>query len=181
MRKLIVSTYLTLDGRVDDLQEWALRPDTEDAVRYHTDLVAHSDGLLLGRRTYEIFAGLWPALAGKVAYADTFNRMAKHVVSTTLGQLDWENSHLVDGGVAEGVAALKGRPGQDLVVYGGLDLVHGLMEHDLVDEYRLLVHPVLLGKGRVLLGDGAGRVDLDLVDTTRLDGGVTVLTYHPAR
>jgi dihydrofolate reductase len=179
MRKLIVSTYLTLDGRVDDVQEWALRPDTEDAVKYHTDLMAHSDGLLLGRATYEIFAGLWPAMAATIPYADTFNRMAKHVASTTLEHLDWENSHLITGDVVAGVAALKRQPGQDLVMYGCYDLMHSLMGHDLIDEYRLLVHPVLLGKGRVLLRDGAGRVDLELVETTGLSAGVTVLRYRP--
>ena len=87
MRKVIVSTYMTLDGRVDDVRDWALPYDDDDAVAYHADLLQHSDGLLLGRRTYELFAAMWPSRAGRLAYADKINSMAKHVASTTLADL----------------------------------------------------------------------------------------------
>jgi dihydrofolate reductase len=107
--------------------------------------------------------------------------MPKYVASTTLRDLEWENSHLIEGDVAEGVAKLKRQAGQDLVVYGGQDFMHSLLEHDLVDEYRILVAPVLLGKGRCLLKDGARRVNLELVDTTVIPPGVAILTYQPAR
>jgi hypothetical protein len=107
--------------------------------------------------------------------------MAKYVASNTLSDLAWENSHLIDGDVAEGIAKLKQQPGQDLVMYGCHDLMHNLLEHDLIDEYRILVHPVLLGKGRNFLEDGAERVDLVLVDTTVIPPGVTILTYPPMR
>ena len=181
MRKVIVSTYVTLDGRVDEIRDWAL-PYNDDAVAaYHTDLLADSDGLLLGRKTYEIFAGLWPSLAGQLPYVDKLNSMAKYIASTTLNELTWENTQLIKGDAARGVAELKEQPGQNLVIYGCLDLMHRLEEHDLIDEYRLLVHPVLLGSGRSLLEDGAKRVNLDLVDTTVLSSGVAVLTCQPAR
>ena len=181
MRKVIVSTYVTLDARVDEIRDWAVPYDDDGAAKYHTDLLTSSDGLLLGRKTYEIFAALWPSLSGEFPYVDKLNSMAKYVASTTLKDLEWENSHLIEGDVAEGVAKLKQQPGQDLVMYGCHDLMHSLLEHDLIDEYRLLVHPVVLGKGRSFFKDGAERVNLDLVDTTALPGGVTILTYQPVR
>jgi dihydrofolate reductase len=181
MRKVIVSTYVTLDGRVDELQDWTI-PYNDDAVAvYHTELLKNSDGLLLGRRTYEAFAAIWPPRAGELPYIDKINSMPKYVASTTLTDLKWENSHLIEGDVAEGVAGLKRQPGQDLVIYGCPDLMHELLEHDLIDEYRLLVHPVLLGKGRTFLRDGAKQVNLQLVDTTVLPSGVAVLTCRPVR
>jgi dihydrofolate reductase len=181
MRKVIVSTYMTLDGRVDEIRDWALPYDDDAVVKHHTDLLTGSDGLLLGRKTYEIFAGLWPSLSGKFPYVDKLNSMAKYVASTTLKDLEWENSHLIEGDVAEGVAELKRQPGQDLVIYGCHDLMHSLLEHDLIDEYRLLVHPVLLGKGRSFFKDGAERVNLELVETTMIPSGVAILTYRPVR
>ena len=107
MRKLIVSTYATLDGRVDEIQDWALPYDDASAARYHDDLLANSDGLLLGRKTYEVFATIWPPRSGKLPYVDKINSMPKYVASTTLRDLPWENSRLIEGDVAEGVATLK--------------------------------------------------------------------------
>jgi dihydrofolate reductase len=181
VRKIIVSTYMTLDGRVDEIRDWAVPYDDDAAAKYHTGLLKNSDGLLLGRKTYEIFASLWPSLSGQFPYIDKLNSMAKYVASTTLRDLEWENSALIEGDVAEGVAELKQQPGQDLVMYGCHDLMHSLLEHDLIDEYRLLVHPVVLGKGRSFFKDGAVRVNLDLVDTSVIPGGVAILTYEPVR
>jgi dihydrofolate reductase len=106
------------------------------------------------------------------------NHMAKYVASTTVEELEWENSHLIEGDVAEGVAKLKQQPGQDLIMYGCHDLMHSLLEHDLIDEYRLLVHPVVLGKGRSFFKDGVKRIALELVDTTGVPPGVAILTYR---
>jgi dihydrofolate reductase len=172
---------MTLDGRVDETRDWALPYNDDGVAKYHTDLLANSDGLLLGRKTYEIFAAIWPPLSGKVPYVDKLNSMAKYVATTTLKDLKWANSHLIDGEVAAGVAKLKQQPGQDLVMYGCHDLMHSLLEHDLIDEYRILVHPVLLAKGRSFLKEGAERVNLDLVDTTVFPSGVAILTYQPVR
>src|SRR6478609_7504812 len=113
MRKVIVSTYVTLDARVDEIRDWAIPFDDDAAVKYHADLLMNSDGLLLGRKTYEIFAATWPSLAGKVPYIDKLNSMAKYVASTTLEDLEWENSQLIEGDAADGVAKLKQAPGQD--------------------------------------------------------------------
>lgn len=181
MRDLIVSTYATLDGRVDDLREWVLPHDHPGIAEYHVDLLADSDGLLLGRRTYQAFAAIWPPRAGHHPYADRINAMTKHVASRTLTDLTWRNSRLIDGEVAAGVAELKRQPGRNLVVYGGRELADTLLAHDLVDEYRVLLHPVLFGRGRGLVADGARRTDLALVDTRVIEPGVVVLSYRPAR
>jgi dihydrofolate reductase len=181
MRKVIASTYVTLDGKADGLQEWSAPHDSDAVAKYHSDLLANSDGLLLGRKTYEIFAAIWPPRSGKLGYGDKINSMAKYVASTTLRDLEWENSYLIEGDVAKGVAKLKERPGQDLVVYGGRALTQSLQEHDLIDEYRFLLHPVLLGRGMSFFEDSVQRVDLNLVDTTVIPPGVAVLTYQPVR
>lgn len=177
MRRLIVSTYATLDGRVDDLQDWTIGYNSEESAGYHDALLKDCDGLVLGRRTYEAFAYIWPARAGELPYIDKINAMPKYVASSTLTDLAWENSHLIEGGAAAGVAALKARDGQDLVMYGCRDLMVALT--GLIDEYRILVHPVLFGRGRPFLPDGAARTDLELVDSTTMASGVVVLTYRP--
>ena len=179
MRKLIASNNVTLDGRVDEVRDWALPFDHEEFITYHTDLVSHSDGLLLGRKTYEFFVAVWPSRSGELA--DRFNGMAKYVASTTLEDLQWENSHLIEGNVPEAVAKLKQQAGQDLIIYGSDDLMHSLLEHDLIDEYQLLVYPVVLGKGRSLFRDGVERMALELVDSTVVPPGVAILTYRSQR
>jgi dihydrofolate reductase len=179
MRKLIVSNNVTLDGRVDEVRDWALPGDNDEFVKHQTDLLSHSDGLLLGRGTYEFFAAVWPSRSGE--FPDRMNSIAKYVASTTLKDLEWENSHLIEGDVPDAVAKLKQQPGQDLVMYGGHDLMHTLLEHDLIDEYRLWVYPVVLGKGRSFFKAGVERMDLDLVDTTVIPPGVAILTYQSER
>jgi dihydrofolate reductase len=179
MRKVIVSNNVTLDGRVDEVRDWALPGNDDEFVRHHTDLLSHSDGVVLGRRSYEFFAAVWPSRSGE--FPDRMNGIAKYVASTTLEDPEWENSHLIDGDVVEAVAKLKQEPGQDLVVYGSHDLVQTLSTHDLIDEYQLWVHPVVLGKGRSFFEDGVERMDLELVDTTVIPPGVAILTYRPER
>jgi dihydrofolate reductase len=178
MRKVIVSTYVTLDGRVDEIQDWAVPYDDDEAAKYHTDLLMNSDGLLLGRKTYEIFGANSRARSGESPYIDRINSMAKYIASTTLKDLEWENSHLIEGDVPEGVAKLKEEPGQNLIMYGCRDLMHSLLEHDLIDEYRIWVHPVVLGKGMSFFKDGVERMALDLVDTTVLSSGVAILEFQ---
>jgi dihydrofolate reductase len=179
MRKLIVSNSVTLDGRVDEVRDWALPGDDDEFVKHQTDLLSHSDGLLLGRGTYEFFAAVWPSRSGE--FPDRMNSIAKYVASTTLKDLEWENSHLIDGDVPQTVAELKQQPGKDLIVYGSHDLTQSLLEHDLIDEYQLWIYPVVLGKGRSFFEEGVERAALDLVDTTVLSAGVAILTYQPER
>jgi dihydrofolate reductase len=176
MRKLIVSNSVTLDGRVDEVRDWALPGDDDEFVKHQTDLLSHADGLLLGRGTYEFFAAVWPSRSGE--FPDRMNSIPKYVASTTLKDPQWENSHLIEGDVPKAVAELKQQPGQDLVVYGSHDLTQSLLEHDLVDEYQLWVYPVVLGRGRSFFEDGVGRMDLELVDTTVIPPGVAILRYQ---
>ena len=179
MTRVIASVYATLDGRVDDMRQWTMAYDSAAAVEYHSALLRDCGGLLLGRRTYEIFAQLWPAKAGELAYIDRLNALPKHVASTTLGTLGWENSRLIAGSAVPGVAALRAGTGPDLVLYGGPALVRTLLAHGLVDELRMLVHPVLLGGGRGLLGEDGPLTRLTLVDSAVIASGVAVLTYRP--
>jgi dihydrofolate reductase len=179
MRKVIVSNSVTLDGRVDEVRDWALPGDDDEFVKHQTELLSHSDGLLLGRKSYEFFAAVWPSRSGE--FPDRMNSIAKYVASTTLKDLEWENSHLIGGDVLEAVAKLKQQPGQDLIVYGSHNLTLSLLEHDLIDQYQLWVYPVVLGKGRTFFEDGVKGMNLDLVDTTVIPPGVAILTYQSQR
>jgi dihydrofolate reductase len=179
MRKVIVSNSVTLDGRVDEVRDWALPGDDDEFVKHQTELLSHSDGLLLGRKSYEFFAAVWPSRSGE--FPDRMNSIAKYVASTTLKDLEWENSHLIEGDVLEAVAKLKQQPGQDLIVYGSHNLTLSLLEHDLIDQYQLWVYPVVLGKGRTFFEDGVKGMNLDLVDTTVIPPGVAILTYQSQR
>jgi dihydrofolate reductase len=109
------------------------------------------------------------------------NGIAKYVASTTLEDLEWQNTQLIEGDVPEAVAKLKEQPGKGLIVYGSGDLTNTLMAHDLIDEYRLWVHPVVLGRGRRFFEDGADRLDLELVDSSAIWSEVAILTYRPKR
>jgi dihydrofolate reductase len=178
MRKLIVSNNVTLDGRVDEPRDWALPGNDEEFVKHQTELLSHSDGLVLGRKSYEFFAAVWPSRSG--AFPDRMNTVAKYVASTTLKDPEWDNTQLIEGDVPEAVAVLKEQSGQDLVVYGSHELTQILVEHDLVDEYQLWIYPVVLGKGRSFFEDDV-ELALELVDTTVISPGVAILTYRSKR
>ena len=192
--RVIVSEFLTLDGVMqapggaDEDRSGGFEhggwqgPYFDDAAGSAIfEGMAASDGFLLGRKTYEIFAGFWPSAPADDPLADTINSLAKYVVSTTLEEpLEWNNSHLIKGDVAEEIVKLKAQPGKDLQVIGSGDLVQTLMQHDLVDEYRLMVHPVVLGSGRRLFRDGSATTPLRLVDTKTTSTGVLILTYQPS-
>ncbi len=179
MRNLIVSNNVTLDGRVDDVLDWSIPGDDVDFVKRNIDLLSESDGLILGRKSYEFFAAVWPSRSGE--FPDLMNGIAKYVASTTLEDPEWQNTELIEGDVPEAVAKLKEQPGKGLIVYGSGDLTNTLMRHDLIDEYRLWVHPVVLGRGSSFFEDGAERLDLELVDSTAIPSGVAILTYRPQR
>ena len=138
-----------------------------------------SDALLLGRVTYEGFAAAWPSREGE--FADKFNTMPKYVVSSTLGEPSWKNSTVIKDDVAGEVAKLKAQEGGDILVNGSGQLVKALMEHNLVDEYRLMVFPVVLGSGKRLFADGVGKTQLRLAEVTPVGpDGVVILIYRPA-
>lgn len=191
MRTLIVSEFMSVDGVMEapggepgyQHSGWVLSfPQDPEQGKYKLDEVMAADILLLGRVTYQGFAAAWPGRGGDGGFADKMNSMPKYVASTTLNELEWENSTLLTGDVAEAVAALKEEDGGPILVGGSRTLVHTLYEHDLVDEYRLMVFPVVLGSGRRLFpDDAAAKAMLTLVDIKTFGNGVAVHTYHPAR
>jgi dihydrofolate reductase len=188
VRKLVVSEFVSLDGVMEDpggaegfdRGGWALQFDRGDeGDKFKFDELAASDALLLGRVTYEGFAA-WPQMAEQTGeYGARMNGNPKYVVSTTLENAEWNNSTIIKGNVVEEVSGLKRQPGKDILVFGSGDLVTALMEHDLIDEYRLMVFPVVLGSGQRLFGDGSDKKVLRLVETKTFGPGV-VLTYQPA-
>ena len=160
-------------------EDWAFPFADEEFNQWALDELLASDALLLGRITYEGFAGFWPSAEDEIGLADRMNAMPKFVVSTTLkGPLAW-NATLMEGGLVETVSELKRRPGGNVLVLAGADLVRDLTRHDLVDEYRLRLIPVVAGGGKRLLGDVSEQKSLKLVGTETFVSGVVVLTYRP--
>jgi dihydrofolate reductase len=160
---------------------WQVPYFAEDAARLAADWIAAAGAFLLGRRTYELFAEYWSQVTDpKDPIATRLNGLPKHVVSTTLDRVEWNNSMLLHGDVFEEVAELKRQPGNELQVHGSGTLIRTLMEHDLVDEYRLVIHPVVLGNGKRLFADGTTPTALTLIDTKTTSRGVVVHIYQPA-
>ena len=179
MRKVVVSEFVSLDGVMEE-PDWSLRLTGEEQQKYKLDELSAVDALLLGRTTYEEFAASWPHESEPYGgYTDMMNSLPKHVVSTTLqGPLEW-NASPIEGDVAEKVARLKQEPGKDILVYGSGDLVQTLMKKDLVDEYRLMVFPIVVGSGKRLFENGPDTTVLELVDSKTFATGVVYLTYQP--
>jgi dihydrofolate reductase len=185
MRRLIVSTLVSLDGVIEDPGGfgehpnggWALSGFTEEAQRSAIEQLAASDFFLCGRITYERLYKAWSRNEGE--YAGAMNAIPKLVASSTLrGPLDW-NATLLDGDVVRKLAELKAQPGRDIVMYGSVTLAGALLRHGLVDEYRVAVYPVLLGQGKRLFPEGLAATRLQLVSATTLSSGVLSLAYLP--
>lgn len=182
MGKVKVSTFLTLDGVMQapgDAAEferggWQLQFFDEGAGALAKEGLFAADALLLGRVTYEHFAAAWPGMTDEEGFADRMNGIPKFVASTTLGEAEWNASVIRD--VRADVRALKEQ--QDLLVMGSGGLVQSLREHDLVDEYELWIHPILLGAGKRLFEDASASTTLTLADTKTTEKGVTVLTFE---
>ena len=177
MRKVIESTLVSLDGAIGDPQAWAEPYFNHEAGERALKQLLVTDAMLMGRRTYELFAAMWPASTGP--YADRMNRIRKYVFSSTLQTAEWSNSTIISGDVPTAVGELKEQVGQDLVMYGHGPLGQALLEHHLLDELRLWVHPLLVGRGTTLFREGANAT-LELVATETLETGVVILTYRPS-
>lgn len=173
MRKLVESTFMTLDGVISNPQEWSPPFWDDEHSAYAEKLLAPADAMLLGRATYENFAASWPGRPGE--FADKINSMPKHVASRTLSETTW-NASLIEGDAAAGTAALKEQEGGDILKYGTGELDRALIGHKLVDEFHFWVFPVVAGKGDRLL-DGLDLTTLKLVDTSRFQSGIVVLVY----
>jgi dihydrofolate reductase len=177
MRRIILSMYVSLDGVMEE-PAWTMPYWNEEIAKFKFDELFASDALLLGRVTYQGFAKAWPSMTDEEGFADRMNSLPKYVASRTLEEAEW-NARLIKENIAEEVSRLKQQPGQDLLIYGSGDFVHTLMQHDLIDEYRLLVYPVVLGSGKHLFRDG-GNTPLKLVETKVFSSGVVLLCYQPA-
>jgi dihydrofolate reductase len=195
MRKLVVNEFLTLDGvmqapggadedRTGGFEHGGWQMSHADDVVGQTVIegIAGAGGFLLGRRTFDIFAGYWPtAPAEEHAVAEPLNKLPKYVASRTLSEpLSWNNSTLIAGDVADGVRGLKQQSGKDLHVIGSGNLVQTLIGSDLVDEYRLMIYPIVLGSGARLFRDGVPRRPLELIESKVTTTGVVIATYRPA-
>lgn len=181
MGRVVVSEYVTLDGIMEAPNTWSFQFWSEQAAQFKLEELLAADALLLGRVTYQGFASAWPSMTDEAGFADRMNGLPKFVASTTLTDLGWTNSTPIAGDIAGEVRGLKDRFGQDILVAGSADLVRTLMHHKLVDEYRLMVHPIVVGRGKRLFGEGVGMSGLALVGTQTLGSGVVVLSYRPVR
>jgi dihydrofolate reductase len=185
--RIVVTEFVSLDGVMEDPGGaenfrhggWSFKFNRgEEGDKFKLDETLSSEALLLGRVTYEGFAAAWPSREGE--FADKFNTMPKYVVSSTLEEPQWTNSTVLKGDVAEEVAKLKDEQDGDIVVHGSARLVQTLVEHDLVDEFRLMVFPVVLGSGKRLFGETGDKKTLRLVDSEMVGDGVAILVYEPA-
>ena len=177
MRKIVESTLVSVDGVFGDPQMWTIEYFDQEAENYALELLSAADAMLLGRRTYEFFAAAFPHRTGK--YGDRVNHIRKYVFSHTLTGVEWGNSTVVKGDVATEAAKLKSKDGKDLVMYGHGLLARTLLKHHLLDELKLWIHPLLVGRGQLLFREGDS-AKLELVSTRTLGTGVVVATYRPA-
>ena len=178
MRKLVVSEFVTLDGVFED-PSWTRQFRSQEGEAFKFAELKAADALLLGRVTYEGFAAAWPGMAEQTGeYGAMMNGYPKYVASSTLEKAEW-NASLLRGDLAEEITKLKAQPGRDILVFGSGRLVETLLRHELVDEYRLLVFPVVLGRGRRLFPEGLA-ITLGLVEAKPFSSGVVSLTYRPA-
>jgi dihydrofolate reductase len=188
MGKIVISENVTLDGVIEDptgaeglsVGGWFFETDRgEDGERFTLDRTLGTEALLLGRRSYGLFAATWPSRGGELA--DKLNSLPKYVVSSTLEDPDWNNSTVLKGDVVDAVSKLKQELDGEIVVLGSPQLARTLIEHDLVDELRLMIYPVVLGAGARLFGDTSDKKPVHLVDTQTVGDGIAILTYERVR
>jgi dihydrofolate reductase len=177
MRNVVVTEFVSLDGIMED-PAWTFKYWNDETAKFKGDESTASDAMLLGRVTYQGFAVAWPE--SKDEGAPYFNNVRKYVVSTTLDKAEWNNSVLIKDNVVAEINKLKQQNGKDITVHGSATLVQTLIKHDLVDRYRLLVYPLVLGKGKRLFEQGT-MATLKLVEAQSFSSGVVALIYEPER
>jgi dihydrofolate reductase len=191
--QVTLTTFLSLDGVMQGpggptedtsggfKQGGWIVPYADEAMgRFVTDWFADADAFLLGRITYQIMAAYWPQVAADDGVAGKLNSLLKHVASKTLSTVTWSNSRLIKGDLVEEVMRLKDEPGRELQVHGSGNLAQTLIRHGLIDEYRLLFHPVVLGSGKRLFRKGKAPIALELIETKTTSTGVVIHVYQPA-
>ncbi len=190
MGKIVVTEFVSLDGVIEvpgggeDYEHggWTFEIDRgEEGDKFKLDEVFEAEAQLLGRVTYEGFAAAWPSMSDEAGFAEKMNGMPKYVVSSTLDEAEWSNSTVLKGDVAEEVSKLKQEVEGVILVAGSATLVKALVEHDLVDEFRLMVFPVVLGNGKRLFGETSDKKPLRLVGSKTVGDGIAILTYEPVR
>ena len=188
MGRVVVTEYVTLDGVMEDPGGQTIFKDanwhfpfwSEDVRRWKQEELFNAAAYLLGRRTYQEFASVWPQITDDTGFADRMNRMPKYVVSSTLSEAAWHNSSILTGDIAHAVDRLKQEVDQDILVAGSGHLVRVLNQHALIDEYRLLIHPIVVGRGAPFFKDLRSRRALKLAETKAFERGIVLLCYQPA-
>lgn len=188
MRRIIISEFITVDGVVEapggepgfKYTGWSAEYFSNEYLQYKLNELKSAGALLLGRKTYEGFADAWPGRTDEMGFAERMNSLPKYVVSTTLKECGWNNSHLISTNVAEEIRSLRSQEGGNILVTGSATLVQTLMQNDLVDEYRLMIHPTILGTGRQLYPNIGERKKLRCVDLQLFPTGTIVAAYRPA-
>jgi dihydrofolate reductase len=187
MGRIVVTEFVSLDGVMEapgggenyEHAGWTFKFDRgEEGDKFKFDELQDAEAQLLGRVTYEGFAAAWPTFSDEVGFADKMNSMPKYVVSSTLQSADWNNSTILSGDVVDDVTELKKKVDGVILVAGSAQLVQTLVEHDLVDELRLMVFPVVLGSGKRLFGETSDKKTLQLADSKIIGDGIAVLTYR---
>jgi dihydrofolate reductase len=182
MRKVIASLFVSLDGVTEKPESWHFPYFNDEMGAAIGQAMSSADAFLLGRRTYEEWASFWPSQSPEEnPMAAAINGMPKYVASTTLNKVTWQNSILLDGDLVREVEKLKRQPGKDIVVSGSATLVRSLLREGVVDELRLMIHPVVVGSGGRLFEDGEVQASLELVGSETFSTGVLNLTYRPAQ
>jgi dihydrofolate reductase len=183
MRKVVATEMVSLDGVMEKPEEWAPPYSNDEMEEANASGMSASDAMLFGRVTYEEFAAFWPYQdRAEQPYTDYLNNTSKYVVSRTLEEpLEWQNSILIKGDVAEEVSRLKEQPGKDIGIVGSGALVRWLLREELLDELSLMVHPIVLGRGKRLFEEGGDQKVLELVDSKTFSTGVVHLTYQLVR
>jgi dihydrofolate reductase len=188
MGRIVISENVSLDGVIEDPAGaegfgrggWFFETDRgDDGERFTLDRMLEAEALLLGRRSYQFFAATWPSRGGELA--DRLNGLPKYVVSSSLKDPDWNNSTVLNGDVVTAVSELRQRVDGQIVVLGSPQLARTLIEHDLVDELRLMIYPVVLGAGERLFGETSDKKPVRLADTRTVGDGIAILTYEPVR
>ena len=177
--RLVATEYLSLDGVFEEPGHWSGPWFNDEAVQFKWDELQAADAQLLGRKTYEGFFKAWPAMEGTGEFGVKMNSMPKYVVSSTLDRAEWSGSKLIKADVPAEVRKLKAQPGKDLVLAGSGQLFNSLMRDNLIDVYRFMVHPVVLGKGRKLFDDSSAQRNLELQEMKRFATGMVILELTP--
>lgn len=180
MRKIVAGLFISLDGVVESPDKWHFPYFNDEMGAEIGRAVEEADTLLLGRKTYEEFAAFWPNQGSEVEMADYINNTPKLVASRTLRSVEWQNSSLIEGDVNEALTALKQQPGKNISITGSATLVRSLLVDGVLDELRLLIHPIAIGSGARLFDGMDTQVPLRLVDSRTLSTGVLAATYAPA-